>query len=749
MKKLFNGLIVFILIAVFSYALVGTVNNFVGQANPFNITFTGGDNHTYFLHVPRYAYVSSSNITIKNINFIESGLIHYWAMEEGNDTTIANYANSSYRLGININRSKVLGKNLYGVYMNQKKQDQGGKELQSIVPLDMTPFGNQWTIRCWVNVYDSNPHIPYSDFTTTDGWFTQSSGGYWRTRVQCPGQIATTNINGAYGRYYHVVTVSNGTGLALYINGTTKTNWIPTSGCDTNGQNFSIGETDNSIQSPFYGVIDECAIWNRQLSDSEILKDYNDFAGYFLLLSNISVYTGGNLQYNENSAFIEPSLINLNNTEINNILNDGCSCQNCSIDDSYCNIPVTFYSSTVRNLGVNLINFTYAYGVDNCSEFTIPAFNVSYFDILTNNPITARNDYSLNVISPFTQSLGGVYSAKHSHAFCSPVNYSKRSTEVEITGSINIKNNSYSTYISQYSADSPLILPTGNLIDIFMLNIGNTSQTTFTVKDLYTKSILPGVAGQMYKVSGGSSTLVGSKISDVTGRVIFDYETDIHYTFILSKFGYTDYTFDLNPITSASYDIFMTKTTVLNQTQPFDRVVLSWTPRIYYANQTNNFIFTITSPFDDLNSYSYTLTYPSSTKSNSGSNPSGEVLTSSFNITGATQFDRVKLDVTYDTETSGTKTFTYYYDIVVTPGNYTMLQLKDKTYGLGIFERLLISVIFVLLVVGLASLRGQVLPGMFLGMALYGYFVYIGFIPLWSILLPILISIIIISGRSE
>ena len=73
---------------------------------------------------------------------------------------------------------------------------------------------------------------------------------------------------------------------------------------------------------------------------------------------------------------------------------------------------------------------------------------------------------------------------------------------------------------------------------------------------------------------------------------------------------------------------------------------------------------------------------------------------------------------------------------------------KDNTYGLGIFERLLIATIIIIFTVGIATLIGQVIPGLALGMFVYGFLCFIGFIPLWAILPSMLIGVFFITWKS-
>jgi hypothetical protein len=78
-----------------------------------------------------------------------------------------------------------------------------------------------------------------------------------------------------------------------------------------------------------------------------------------------------------------------------------------------------------------------------------------------------------------------------------------------------------------------------------------------------------------------------------------------------------------------------------------------------------------------------------------------------------------------------------------------MISNRDTTYGLGLLERLFISVFIVLLVVGIATLIGQPVAGFGIGLLIFGYLTFIGFTPLWAVLLTITIGFIIIGSKPE
>ena len=68
----FNRIIILsILILVlisFVYGVIGTITSFSNQDNPFNITFTVGENQIFPIDFPRYVYLLNLTILLKNNN---------------------------------------------------------------------------------------------------------------------------------------------------------------------------------------------------------------------------------------------------------------------------------------------------------------------------------------------------------------------------------------------------------------------------------------------------------------------------------------------------------------------------------------------------------------------------------------------------------------------------------------------------------------------------------------------------------
>lgn len=278
--------------------------------------------------------------------------------------------------------------------------------------------------------------------------------------------------------------------------------------------------------------------------------------------------------------------------------------------------------------------------------------------------------------------------------------------------------------------------------------ISSTYSTIFTIKDIDTGNLLSDVSITMYKLINSTWTTVESKVSDISGKAQFYYDPIANYRFYLSATEYEDYIFYLNPILFSTYDVYMTKTSVLNYSVDFDDISFIYSPTTFSNNANTSLNFLISSPSGMLTNYGIKVTYPGGNDSDSGVNAIGEQLTLDVNVTNATAFDYVVLEFNYTTSLAGTRSYTFNLPINMNITSGTWLTNKDKTYGMGIFERMLIATIIIIFVVGIATMVGQALPGIALGLFVYGFLVFIGFVPLWAILPSMLVGVLFLIWKS-
>ena len=272
----------------------------------------------------------------------------------------------------------------------------------------------------------------------------------------------------------------------------------------------------------------------------------------------------------------------------------------------------------------------------------------------------------------------------------------------------------------------------------------STDTTIFSITNKDTTESLQDVSITMDRTINGTWTPVESRSSDITGRVQFTYEKGIQYRFTLTKSNYDNLLFYLNPVLFSTYNIQLQPQFSDNFSQDYIDLSILYSERFIVGSNTFNFL--IQSPKGVLINYGYDLTFKNISVSNSGINAIGEQLTNILNISNASASDRVRLDYYYETSVSeGQRGFTAYFPIEIKYYNNTMIENKDKTFGLGLLERILVIIGIGICVLGVSSLSGKAIPGLILTLLVWSYLVYIGFIDWWIIAISIFAGLLFIA----
>ena len=144
-----------------------------------------------------------------------------------------------------------------------------------------------------------------------------------------PGITFDSNVIPEIGKWYHIVTTSNGTNAKIYVNGVLKNSADRKGKCDVEGLYVGSGGGE-----AFNGSVDEVKIWLRELSADEVNASYNsNLQKYQRNFTDVpeDIYTfrgyaideGGNVNTTEQrSIFIDkkyPGIEFSNPTPANNI----------------------------------------------------------------------------------------------------------------------------------------------------------------------------------------------------------------------------------------------------------------------------------------------------------------------------------------------------------------------------------------------------------------------------------------------
>jgi len=391
MKRTMLILYIVLLVSVV-YAVQLTVSSFDSSTNPFNIT-TVGANETKYISIPIFNLVNFSIQMIdysdthtdvqvyydgKKYSLSKTGLIHVFRMDNEIKDTLTGQAFVSNNLLTNATGIRGL---------SNTALSNNGSDAQLTVNDFMANGYDEITFCMWLNTtqVQSDATILTSRVGGTPYLIMDNSSNRWRIYVKGKNTNSMTFNNTAY-IWNHVCYAANFTDTKIYHNGS-----IIYEDSENGTLEKNVGTTqlfNYQSSGPLNGTIDEFYFWNRTLSPDEILDIYNEHNGTDYPINWMD--TRVNFQFNE--------------TLINNMLIDNCSCTGCSIIGGKCKIPINFYSNRTGTYGINLTNLTYSFGIDNCSNsFGIDnngtALNISFIDDSGNKQVVDFNavfDYDLD-----------------------------------------------------------------------------------------------------------------------------------------------------------------------------------------------------------------------------------------------------------------------------------------------------------------------------------------------------------------
>ena len=417
-----------------------------GSSSPFSVMFdnftTGGCKPKLEINYTAPTDIDNAIITDRNNTYINLSIVNYTAIDtvkiEWNGTNITLY-DDSLVLALNFNNntddwSKYENVDEKGAEANCSDIDgkfNGGCEFRDDAA-SIIKYGDESnlqitdaiTISAWVWVD--------SGLGTVVGWAGESDK-YWFAFNQNEGGGNTRiywyleGVNNLYSGYFtstdnwHYITVSydkdaGSENQRAYFDGVLIANATDTAQIGASTANLSIGNTETD-RYPFDGYIDEVRIWNRSLSDEEILATYKiEMGKYYLNMTDqaedtYTYYgwindTNGNsnqtetrtITFGEGGDTTNPSLtvssptnttltssnISITYLVSDNIAVDVCwvinvtdnislpDCRNTSInvtDGSYTGLQVWVNDSS-GNYAYEEINFSVAIGADTCTPTT-------------------------------------------------------------------------------------------------------------------------------------------------------------------------------------------------------------------------------------------------------------------------------------------------------------------------------------------------------------------------------------------
>ncbi len=382
-----------------SYLVINSFNNTLTEEN---LTFTGNENITRYVSVPRYANVTGAFMNLSG--YLGGDIINTDSIDESancyNGTT-GSISNCQKLYDENLSTG-LAAKNQTTYFINI--QDTPIVEEDNLTSVDIylyyfpiwqTPsisgLKNIYNLSLWN--YDTNVWVNIDSKTDAEGdrcdfGSTYSGGITWVGLFYDEGNSKISNGGSNLLCKYKFVTI---TSPGQYFNFT-----------DNLRRNWTVTQYNYSTGSGSYGgggFIEDEIVWNY---DNETLSNP------FLQIGNIDSinewsYINWFKQKDNQTNNLESSF--------NNALNDTkCNCLNCSINGKNCTIPLIFHSDSSGILGYSAINITY----DPIPEvYLITPDNNSYSSVNKNFTCNMSDESGLVNSTFYIWSSGDVVSANY------------------------------------------------------------------------------------------------------------------------------------------------------------------------------------------------------------------------------------------------------------------------------------------------------------------------------------------------
>lgn len=288
-------------------------------------------------------------------------------------------------------------------------------------------------------------------------------------------------------------------------------------------------------------------------------------------------------------------------------------------------------------------------------------------------------------------------------------------------------------------------------LNIYLVQSSNNVLFSYTDKD--TGVVLEGVLVGLSKMINGSLTLVESRLTDVTGRTQFNVATNTLYSFTSTLTGYESKSFTLNPVIFTSYNVQLKKEATLGTPLDYGNVAVTYNPKQFIMGN-NNFTIEIKGT-GQLNNYGYSLSSSCNVIFDSDNNAYGSTFQDNITLTPSctTNYDKLILFYYYETTDGTYRNFTEYLGITTYgQANYSsnmVTTLASGTYGMGLFERVLITTVIALILVGVVASIGGMVSGLFVGLIVLGYFTSVGFIPVGLVIITLFAGFVLVVSLNK
>lgn len=208
--------------------------------------------------------------TITGTSHVTEGLVSYWTFDEGT----GNIANDS----ITTNDLTIYGSNYWydEGHLNKCLDFDGSQDYATIPSNNSLKITPHITVECWIN---ADTFSGLMQFCNKQKYILRFESDFCEFVPTVSGQqVQNTGISANYmtiGQWHHIVGTYNGTQIKFYLDGLPKDTTSKTGSLDTDNLTFVVGARFYYNDRKFDGRVDEVRLYNRALSDEEILQNYS------------------------------------------------------------------------------------------------------------------------------------------------------------------------------------------------------------------------------------------------------------------------------------------------------------------------------------------------------------------------------------------------------------------------------------------------------------------------------------------
>lgn len=192
---------------------------------------------------------------------------------------------------------------------------------------------------------------------------------------------------------------------------------------------------------------------------------------------NLNIYIGDNPfdTYNINDT---ETTISLNQTKMNEVMKNNCSCTNCTTPEDNCSMPFTFYSDTINILEKGSMEANYTFDLDNCTTYGNRTLNITFYDSngdYYHTKFETAFDFDYDTTPQYNFSFEGTQT---NFSMCIHPSWAYFYADAVIEYN-NQTYNTYQLYLTNATQN----------IDLYIQDSTETTQVTFTVQDYETDPI--------------------------------------------------------------------------------------------------------------------------------------------------------------------------------------------------------------------------------------------------------------------